>query len=226
MESDSKNKQKKKRDFNWGRQLAIAQSFWSEEFPDKDDYAFSMWAMWESRIHKGHEAEEKRTEDMIKRMEMRSTPKQLEAMPDDLFADEFYFTSQLSNNMYAALFVSLWSCIEGYLKDLLSVCRGAKQIKRKIPYHFGEMKKSFSNEMNIEVEQLSKYSTVNAIQILNNSFKHSEGYYLPQEDKPHTGRLIGVRLWILGLTFLFLSCKIQECQENPELNMAGLSITS
>jgi len=114
------------------------------------------------------------------------TPEQKELMPDDSFADDYWWTYQITNAMYAALIVSLWACVEGYLKGLLSVCRGVRNLKKKVPYKFDAIKDSFLKEMDINLEQLPRYSTINAIRILNNSFKHSEGYYLPETGKSHT----------------------------------------
>jgi hypothetical protein len=182
MGSDSKNE---RQNIHWSRLLAIVQHYWEDMFPDNNLYDNSIWSMWESRIRTGHEAEEKLITKIIKRMEVRLTPEQKESTPDDMFADDFWRTSHLTNNMYAALIVSLWSSMGAYLEDLIWICIREKNLKKKAPHEFGAIKDSFK-EIGIDIENLPRYSTVNAIRILNNSFKHSEGYYLPKTGETHT----------------------------------------
>ena len=115
------NSQKKQQPFKWERILVIVQDIWTDKFPNDDNYDFSIWAEWESRISKGREEEEKRIAENIRQMESRLTPEQKESMPDDWFVDDYRHTYEVSNSMYAALVVSLWSCMEGLLKDLVGV---------------------------------------------------------------------------------------------------------
>lgn len=186
MSSNSKSQQQGQRTLKCKRKLAIVQHYWMDEFPNKDDYDFSVWEMWESRIRNGHKVEENLIAKAAKRRESRLTEEQKELMPDDMFADDYWHTLHLTNAMYAALVVSLWSYIEGFLKDLACVCKGARHSKKKLSYKFGPIKQFFKEEIGIDLKQLPKYSTVNAINIFNNSFKHSEGFYRPKSGKTYT----------------------------------------
>ncbi|HUU20736.1 MAG TPA: hypothetical protein VMW72_26555 [Sedimentisphaerales bacterium] len=186
MASNSKSKQQGQRDLKWKRKLIFVQRYWKDKFPSKDDYDFSVWAMWESRIRKGHKVEENLIAKAAKRWESSLTEEKKELMPDDMFADDYWHALQITNAMYAALVVSLWSSIEGFLKDLACVCKRARHSNKKHPrFDFKRIKQSFK-EIGIDLKQLPKYSTVNAINIFNNSFKHSEGFYRPKSGKPYT----------------------------------------
>lgn len=171
------------------RELSIVQHFWLDKFPDEDGYIDSLWEMWESRIRKGHEGEEALISKAANRWESTLTKEQRELMPDDMFADDIWHTLQLTNAMYAAMIVSLWSCVECYLKDLLRVCKRAKHPNKKCSVHnwgIERIKKGFEKDVNVKLEKEPNYAVVNAVRVLSNSFKHSEGYYLPKEGKPHT----------------------------------------
>ncbi len=187
MASNSKSKQQGQRELKWKRKLVFIQRYWKDKFSSKDDYDFSVWAMWESRIRKGHKVEENLIAKATNRWESSLTEEQKELMPDDMFADDYWHNLELTNAMYAALVVSLWSYIEGFLKDLACVCKWARHPNKKpTPFAFKGIKQSFKKESGIDLEKLPKYSTVNAINIFNNSFKHSNGFYRPKSDKPHT----------------------------------------
>lgn len=189
MESGSKEEQKKKQDFKWSRKLAIVEGIWSDKFPDKDGYPDSLWAMWESRIRKGHENEEALISKAAKRWESRLTEEQRELMPDDMFTDDFERTSNLTNNMYAALIVTLWSCVEGYFKDLLGVCKRKRRSRKTVryrPHNISLIKEGFEKEINVKLDKQQNYEVLNAVRVLCNSFKHSEGFYLPKDEKPDT----------------------------------------
>jgi len=186
MASNSKSKQQGQQALKWKRKLVFVQRYWKDKFHSKDDYDFSVWAMWESRIRKGHKEEENLIAKAANRRESSLTEEQKELMPDDMFADDYWHNLELTNAMYAALVVSLWSSIEGFLKDLACVCKRARPSKKKLSYKFGPIKQFFKEEIGIDLEKLSRYSIVDAIRILNNSFKHSEGFYRPESGKPYT----------------------------------------
>jgi len=186
MTSNSKGQKQEQQAFNWERMLAIVEGARIGTFPDKDDYDSSVWAMWESRIQEGHKAEENLIDKAAERWESRLTAEQKESMPDDMFADDYWRTLQLTNAMYAALVVSLWSLVEGFLKDLIGVYKRSRNSEKKLKNDFKEIKQFFVKKIGVNVEKICNYSIVNAIRILNNSFKHSEGYYLPESNKPYT----------------------------------------
>lgn len=169
------------------RQLSMTDHFWRDKFPDEDGYIDSLWQMWESRILRGHEDEEALVSKAAERWESALTKEQKESMPDDIFADDCWRTLQLTNTMHAAMIVSLWSCVEGFLKDLVHVLeRATRSNKTPRAYDFMTIKKGLEKELSITLEEQPNYAVVNAVRILNNSFKHSEGYYVPKKDKAHT----------------------------------------
>jgi len=189
MKSDSEKEQKKKQYIERSRELAIFEHYWGDRLPGKDDYDFSVWAMWESRIRKGHEEEEALISKAAKRWESTRTEEQKKLMPDDMFTDDFAHSQELTNAMYAALVVSLWSCVEGYLKDLLGVCKRAKHPDKKRSVGHCDIRitrEAFDKEVNVKLEEQPDYAVVNTVRILCNSFKHSEGFYLPKDEKPDT----------------------------------------
>jgi len=53
-------------------------------------------------------------------------------------------------------------------------------------YKFDDLKSAVKETTSVNVEKCAAYPTVDAIRILNNSFKHSKGHYLPEDDKPFT----------------------------------------
>jgi len=180
---------KKKQPPNVMRMLTIVQMRWEDMFPDTDRYSNSLWATWVSRIRAGHDKEEELAAENVKRWDSELTAEQKQWMPDDLFADEFWGIEQVTNNMYAALIVSLWACVEGSLKDLLSVCKGTKDSNKLCPVHSSGVKtitQGFKKELNIKLEEQLSYPVVNAVRILCNSFKHSEGFYEPKGSDSHS----------------------------------------
>ena len=186
MGSELSNEQQRQTANECKRKLEIIRHFWLDKFPDGDDYDSSLWAMWQSRIREGHKSEEIFIAKVADRWISNLTEEQKELMPDDMFTDDYYHTFQLTNAMYAAMVVKLWSSIEGFLKDLVNICKRVHNSNKKVSYKFEEIEKSFKKDIGVNLEQLPSYSIINAIRILNNSFKHSEGFYQPELGKPHT----------------------------------------
>ena len=88
--------------------------------------------------------------------------------------------------MYAALIVSIWSELEHFLKNLVRTCYIACGEHKKIPYNIEAINKEIERETGIQIDNCRGYNTVNAIRILNNSYKHSDGYYHPEKCKPYS----------------------------------------
>jgi len=84
----------------------------------------------------------------------------------------------LTNAMYATLVISIWSYMEDFLKTVARAC-GAASRNEKISVNFRELKKKIEEKCNIQIDQCNEYNKVNAIRILNNSFKHNRGFYKP-----------------------------------------------
>ena len=62
----------------------------------------------------------------------------------------------------------------------------AFDITADTPYEFGKVKDFSRETMNVDLCALPEYPTVDAIRILNNSFKHNDGVYRPDPARSHT----------------------------------------
>ncbi len=150
----------------------------------RDDYFGSRWYVWEQRIKSGHDAEE----DTLKKQYEKALKS---VSPDDPYftdfiAEEYINTRELTNNMYAALIVSIWSEMEYFLKSLVRTCYTARGEHKPLPFRIEDIKRAIEKETGIQIGKCKGYITVDAIRILNNSYKHSNGYYRPEADKLHT----------------------------------------
>lgn len=154
----------------WRMRWRAARSLMNNAFPASEDYHMSHWAMWEERVKNGQNAEQKWIEKRYE--ELKDCPD----VPDDLFSDDYTQTVSLTNSLYAALVVSIWSEMESFLKRLIFVIYSTTGKSQKIPYRFDEIKAVIKSGLGIQLERCASYSTVNAIRELNNSFKHSNGF--------------------------------------------------
>ncbi len=162
------------------------------------DYRDSVWHPWEERIKKGHANEERSIEKRQKKWE-KSKPsvcaKEYADYQYDWLIDEYWQISNLTNSMYAALVVSLWANVEACLKELIKICTNTlsskidsesnikcKKIQKNNIYKFHIIKSFFENNLNINLQEFSNYETVNALRLLNNSYKHNNGYYKHKAD--------------------------------------------
>lgn len=150
----------------------------------RDDYFGSRWYDWEKRIKDGHDTEENRIKKQYEKA-LRNIPAD-DPYFSDFIAEEYINTREITNNMYAALIVSIWSEMESFLKSLVRACYTARGEQKKLPYKTEVIKKEIERETGIHIDKCKGYITVDAIRILNNSFKHSSGYYRPEADKPHS----------------------------------------
>ena len=190
-------------------------------FPDDQQYPTSVWQLWEDRIQKGHESEAKRLREITENLRIGREPEEWMDEPDDRFVDEVHQMELLTDAMYAALVVALWSHMESFLKQAIGMCNQALKTREKaltmtrdfceaallhteppvdigvrikalrgmqsgVPYSFDEIRKAIKSATDVELGTCADYATVDAIRVLNNSFKHSHGEYRPEKDKPHT----------------------------------------
>ena len=71
-------------------------------------------------------------------------------------------------------------------KEALSNCiKELKDLQAGVPYDYKDIEDFFKKEFNIKLDSFKNYKIINAIRILNNSFKHTNGRYEPT-DKPYT----------------------------------------
>lgn len=155
-----------------------------DTFPNKHGYDSSVWADWECRIKEGHESEENSIAEKVKQWKLPIGSEDWPFDPGDWITDAYWQNCRLTNSMYASMVVSLWSDVEHFLKSLLKTYHKIliAQIDR---WSFDKIIKGYQKGPYINLEKLESYSILNAIQILNNSFKHNDGYYKPCKGK-HT----------------------------------------
>jgi hypothetical protein len=71
--------------------------------------------------------------------------------------------------------------------DTLESCiKAMKELASDVPFAFDDIKKALRKEVSIDVEQCTDFLAIDAIRILNNSFKHSRGRYEPESGQAHT----------------------------------------
>jgi hypothetical protein len=156
-------------------------------FPDEDDFNGSLWWLWEYRIKGAHNSEEEEihTRYQAWKNQIRNSADS-SFNPDEWALDDCWETCRVSNSMYAALVVSIWSGIENFLKSLVSICSETfRKGKEKEPHEFRKIKEALE-KFGLLVERCENCITINAVRILNNSYKHDNGRYRPKAEKPHT----------------------------------------
>jgi len=202
--------------------VAFRRLFLTYVFPDEGSYPDSRWASWEKRIKQGHDAEEKLIEQIYnKHKDQPGCDPSYD--PAEWAGEDCLETWHLTNSMYAALAVSIWSEMEHFLKGVLSLCYQVLEKKKRaleetqkfcedslagklsrpaqkaklescikalkdtqIPYAFDDIRIAIKKAVGVKVHQCTGYMTVDAIRVLNNSFKHNRGCYQPEHGKPYT----------------------------------------
>ena len=132
--------------------------------------SWSRWSEWEERISSAHEAEEERLSAII---EAEHGNPEIEGFVEDEYAK----ASVLTRSMHAALVVAMWSEMEACLKEVAKylLCRRGRNAKKADSLNIDKAKKLFCDEAKIDLDKLKSYDAVDAIRILNNAFKHSQG---------------------------------------------------
>lgn len=174
---------------NWKTRLGAIETLLQtgRPFPDSGGFYDSIWHIWKKRIENGQIEEERQIRRIYEKWKEQVGYLHNPFFdPDDLAGEDYWQTYGVTNSMCAALVVSIWSKMESFLKSIASICsealgerenNGDASIK-------GVLKKL--KKFGIQVKQLTNYATVNAVRILNNSYKHSNGRYSPKEGRPHT----------------------------------------
>ena len=161
----------------WKMKLELDLLLLNDIFPNENSYPNSIWADWVSRIEDGATAESNHIDMMVEHWEPPRGSEKWPCDPSYWINDEHWQSSRLTNNMYAALIVSIWSDMEQFLKNLVKNSYEASEKNGKPLYNIGSIIKFFKKSLSIDLSTISGYSLVNAIRILNNSFKHNEGCY-------------------------------------------------
>lgn len=76
-------------------------------------------------------------------------------------------------------------------------CIGAlKEIEASIPRNFGHFRDQLKKEGGVDVDGCKRFHIVNAIRILSNCYKHSNGYYVCEGDETHADTALAqLRQW-------------------------------
>lgn len=143
----------------------------------RDDYFESPWSDWEQRIKEGHQKEM----DWIEKQSQNWTGTDYEF--GEIFGEDYVRSRDLTNNMYAALVVSIWSEMENFLKTLIRMSYSVLGEQKTPPARIDQIKNDFENKLGVKLEKCKSYSTVDAIRLLNNLFKHDSGYCDPESEE-------------------------------------------
>lgn len=167
-------KLKKSRTPIWKLQISCMGDSFNHDFPDEYGFIGSEWAEQVSRIQQGQKQEEVRLNKLLESKEKYNS----NTLED--VAEDYYLSCSVTNNMYAALIVSLWSKSESMFMYLIQASKMALGDNPKSDkYTFKKIRDYFKSNINLELSSLPYFTIVNAIRILNNSFKHKDGRYYP-----------------------------------------------
>ncbi|WP_415719568.1 hypothetical protein [Maridesulfovibrio sp.] len=152
---------------------------------DEHEFYDSIFSDWIDRIEKG------------KKAEMDWINKQVENIPVeyiDGYAEDFFKTEELSNDMYAALLVNIWSAFERMFSNCAQVwdIESASPLPSHVHKNMYKIKKvlqTFENTFGIDLKVLPKYSYANAVRCMANCYKHNGGRYNVPSDYPIDGGL-------------------------------------
>jgi hypothetical protein len=155
-------------------------------FPDENGFDGSVWWMWEERIKEGHHEEVKLIKKIYNPTKNHPYASSSLLDPNDIASENYWDIREVSDSMYAALVVAMWSRMEYFLGNLSSIYDEAfkgKKFQQDQSFRFGEIIKNLKP---VNIEKCEKYLEINALRILNNSYKHASGYYKPIKDKSYT----------------------------------------
>jgi len=138
----------------------------------EDEFDSSEYEKWLNRIEQGKEAEVKY---------LLNIP---EDTPDELlewYADDIAEADSISNDMYAAMCVHLWSKIE----SSFGRCKKAWNLEAISKVNFDSSKirevSKFFDAAGIPLHTITGYEFVNALRVLSNCYKHNNGRYNPDQ---------------------------------------------
>ena len=147
--------------------------FTAKPFPINDEeYYDSVWYQWIERIQEGQRHEQERVSDLVN-----------QCGDVELFAEDFLKAEELSETMYAALAVAIWSHVEVFIKNTIYMCEICLKLK---PHHYtinktkgsvGKYIRYFNENLGINLKYLQCYDFVDAVRIISNCFKHNDGIY-------------------------------------------------
>jgi hypothetical protein len=158
-----------------------------DDFPKESSYENSAWWHWAQRIKEGQVKEQEELDNFYsKRQAECSGSDDEQYWLENWAVDDYAQTRQVTGTMYAGLIVSMWAKIEYMLKQILStcLCDPEKEERPKVSANIKAIKKDIKDKTGINLLDCEKSETVNAIRILNNCFKHTDGRYRSNNKKP------------------------------------------
>lgn len=205
----------RKKKLNKRIRLNILQSTITNTFPDENDYFDSIWDIFEKYIKEGNKKEEEVISKYIKKCQSKGDDNLIEYAGEDfdkLNDVSHIMYASLIVSIWSKIEYLLKRCLkvsfiiqrrktkvlektqdfcavslkETMNKEELGDCiKELKKLKDDVPFKFDDIKKTYKDDLKIDLKTLQDFSTIDAIRILNNSFKHSSGYYKPDK-KQHT----------------------------------------
>ncbi len=145
-------------------------------FPAPNLFHESMWGSWLSKIKEGEKNDDEflaKRQKAFEQLLSSGENCEYDIDPGEMLADEAYESFTLTNNICAALVVSIWSKSEMSLKKISSL--SAVQLERPTPAYRYDCQKCFFAGLGIKFESLPGAAAVNGIRLLNNIYKHAEG---------------------------------------------------
>lgn len=137
-----------------------------------EEYYYSEWSKWIDRIAEGERVELA----CIDQMPAYNLDEVLE-----IFAEDVAKSEAISNDMYAALCVHLWSKIETSFRR----CQEAWNLQynsqmRSDTHKIKDVKNFFEDEASIQLPCIPNYNYANSVRVLSNCYKHNNGRYKPE----------------------------------------------
>jgi hypothetical protein len=174
-----------KQESDWRDRLKAHRCLVDYLFADEATYQTSLWADWERRIRDGHDFENKQigTERDSRRGD--SDAGDFLDEHDDWAGGRYLQSCRLTNHMYGALVVAMWLRIEYALTGYVSSCRARLALPGKKLYRWEDINEFFQKKMSILLASCKEYETVKAIRILNNEFKHNQGWHFPDDQRDY-----------------------------------------
>ena len=113
---------------NWGVRIGAmeVELQTGNPFPNENCFNDSIWWIWEDRVKNAHNQEEKQIQNRWQEWKDQIGYSDDPSFdPDGWAGDEYWETCRVTNSMYAALVVAMWSKIESFLKSMVSICSDA-----------------------------------------------------------------------------------------------------
>jgi len=198
----------------WTMRLGILGRSVQHDFPPDDEYLMSLWADWCSRIRKGHQEEVERLKKLAD--EWNDGQYDFgDWYAEDIYNAE-RLNNVMHASMVVALWGNVENLLKSTLSACNAALRTKKTAATTLrqfcddvldgnptqtthqdcirllksafskPFAIDDLRTALKKVTGVDSTTCCEQATVDAIRVLNNSFKHSNGRYLPDRTKPHT----------------------------------------